>query len=326
MSNPLLRIGQGFCGTVWAADHHGDFNYDGVDVALKREDGAPGRCLKIEWEHLQLINSTSRQYHTLLSQISIPQSVSYLLVSDSAWPDVIPRLPAGYESCNAMLSERIQPIGQHGRRVLTKAFCPAKIASDMMDNPKNKACLARCYLGKRKQSDRECKFFSLRNFPLYLDYAEALDLPVEGYAVAMARALAFFHWACGIDGNDIEFVLGAARRDSDEDEVIESEKLGPYRLWVLDFDCCRALDFSSDERLVDRIVHSFWRNDPYYPRPGKERESDQRLWKLFSEEYVNSSIGVITRRFEGENERARLLRIARSIVPRLEEGRDITLR
>ena len=35
----LLRIGQGFCGTVWAAAT------DCEDKAYKREDGGPGKAL-----------------------------------------------------------------------------------------------------------------------------------------------------------------------------------------------------------------------------------------------------------------------------------------
>lgn len=326
MPNKFRRIGQGFCGTVWAPDGRGEFNHDGIDVALKREDGAPGRCLKKEWHHLQTIKAKSSEYTDLLAQISIPKPVQYWTPGEFAWSDVLPRLPHAYESCNAMLSERIYPISQHGRRVLTEMFCPLAIASRMMDDEKNKACVARCYLGRRKECGRAGRFFSLRNFPLYVDYAEFLDLPLKHYAVNMARALAFFHWACEIDGNDIEFVLGAPRAGSPHDEVVRSANLGAHRLWVLDFDCCQPLDFKDEDKLIQRIVQSFWRNDPYYPRPGKENESDQRLWELFAAEYVKSSDGIIERRFGNSGgEQARLTKAVRSVVSRLEEGKDITL-
>ena len=60
--------------------------------------------------------------------------------------------------------------------------------------------------------------FSLRNYPLHLDQMEELAIPfdhLESYARAMAETLAVMHWGAGMDGNDVEFVLGShpASRD-----------------------------------------------------------------------------------------------------------------
>lgn len=56
-------------------------------------------------------------------------------------------------------------------------------------------------------------------------------------------------------------------------------------MWLLDFDCCRTM--SMDEQGVDQSVSAFFRNDPYYPRPG------QQLWKVFRDRFLQSSSELI---------------------------------
>ena len=85
----------------------------------------------------------------------------------------------------------------------------------------------------------------------------------------MAQALALMHWVGEVDGNDVEFVLAPS------DNATMSNVLGDHSMWILDFDLCRNM--SMDEDGVKQASIAFWRNDPFYPRPGKDPE----LWNAF---------------------------------------------
>lgn len=55
---PLVKIGQGFCGTVWGEAAQRSVR----QLALKREDGGPGRSVLREYDiHLHLQTLLSRQ-------------------------------------------------------------------------------------------------------------------------------------------------------------------------------------------------------------------------------------------------------------------------
>jgi hypothetical protein len=154
------------------------------------------------------------------------------------------------------------------------------LPSQILNSPENEHCLVRIYLGRRRvvSSDKKrhiSRFFSLRNFPLHMDQMEELSLPCDVWAKAMGGALATIHWKLRVDGADIEFVLGAPRHAT-------ANSLDESALWVLDFDCCKPITADSDG--LTAIARAFWRNDPYYPRPGTLNEKDQELWSIFKEE------------------------------------------
>lgn len=122
----------------------------------------------------------------------------------------------------------------------------------------------------------------------------------------MAETLAVIHWVGEIDGNDIEFVLAPPSEDtSDKFHTegadgnldsgigiqVESEVLGKHSLWVLDFDLCREI--TMDSTGAKRAAVAFWRNDPFYPRPGKGLERDSDLWIAFRESYLRMSAACI---------------------------------
>jgi hypothetical protein len=113
-----------------------------------------------------------------------------------------------------------------------------------------------------------------------------LDISLQDrqqYARIMAKTLAIMHWIGNVDGNDIEFVLAPPNDHGRRSIDILSNILGEHSVWVLDFDCCR--DMSMDEAGVRRAVTSFWRNDPFYPRP----IVNPLLWAAFRVEYLLSS-------------------------------------
>ncbi|KAL2878469.1 hypothetical protein SGCOL_006179 [Colletotrichum sp. CLE4] len=136
---------------------------------------------------------------------------------------------------------------------------------------------------------------------------ETLDLDLAGYAVAMAEALAFLHWSAKVDANDVEFVLANPRASQSSPSTDPStSSLGPagflsndfgsHAMWILDFDCCRMMTLDSNG--IKQACRSFWRNDPYYPRPGSSNAKDQELWAIFRAHFLKASDRIL----EGEEE------------------------
>ena len=72
-------------------------------------------------------------------------------------------------------------------------------------------------------------------------------------------------------------------------------------MWVLDFDCCRRMEM--DEDGVKRAARAFVRNDPYFPRTGRENPDDGALWDVFEERFLERSAEIL----EGEGEEVRRL-------------------
>lgn len=318
-STQLERIGQGRCGTVWAARCS---NCDGhIHLALKREDGSTGRSISHEYKiHQKLLRASLQSPPSLFA---IPQSFGFLDSQDSStWPGILPRLPEDYTACNAIVSEKIIPVQASTRRLLLRKFRPDVDEEGAMNSSSNEHCLIRPYLGRRRYRSAETEVqprgkraFSLRNFPLHLDQMEQLGIDPSEYAIAMADALAFMHWVAEVDGNDVEFVLAQPRRQPDictspqkESEDTRSNNisiLGLHTMWMLDFDLCR--DLTLDESSIEQACNAFWGNDPWYPRPGRLATADQKLWDTFEGQFLESSAKALATRSDQIKELPMLL-------------------
>ncbi|KAL6793047.1 zinc finger domain-containing protein [Trichoderma sp. SZMC 28012] len=329
-STQLERIGQGHCGTVWAvrcSDCNGHQH-----MAMKREDGAPGRSITLEYQmHQKILKAflSSR-----LTSFAIPRSFGYLASQDSAtWSGILPRLPENYTGCNAIVSEKIIPVSTSIRRLLVQKLRPDVNVEDVINSQSNEHCLIRPYLGRRRyrrseadpvtgQPRQRLRAFSLRNFPLHLDQMEQLGIDAGHYAIGMADALAFLHWVAKVDGNDVEFVLAQPRSQSDtastqgqldERRSNNSSILGPHALWILDFDLCR--DLTLDEKGIEQACRAFWRNDPFYPRPGSSNTENQRLWTMFEERFMVSSAEAL--RYEPDQ----IKQLPKLLIERIKEAK-----
>ncbi|KIW62799.1 hypothetical protein PV04_10930 [Phialophora macrospora] len=279
------RIGQGFCGSVWAAE--------GGTMAMKREDGGPGRSLLNDYNMHKLILETA-----LLRKVSVcvPRWPDFVKNNDSWWDANLAGFPAGYTTCNILCAERIPPLPQEVRHRLIDRYCPPASVAIIKANDADRDCLVRPYLGRRKiqnEARRGKNFFSLRNYPLHLNQAEDLKLPILEYAYAMAEILATMHWSAKIDANDIEFVLGGVQTQT---EIARNNYthsiLGTHSLWVLDFDCCKAL--TMDDAGIEQAARAFLRNDPYFPRPSNSAQSsDGALWIEFQTRYLECSQSLL---------------------------------
>ena len=314
---PLQKIGQGFCGTVWASLCRSV--YDEPRVVIKREDGGPGRSILLEYLiHLHLlamVDAERRDGARARPGVNIPFCEGLLGKDSTDWPRILPRLPPSFEPCNALVNERIPPMPDRVCELLYRTYHPE---GSLAVAPTEQNCLVRPYIGRRRYNAQltaertrpgRLLVFSLRNYPLHIDQMEELGLPAAEYAVTMADALAFLHWTAKLDGNDVEFVLAPARpattatssrRREDVDEF-QSESFGVHTMWLLDFDCCGRM--TMDEDGVKRAARSFLRNDPFYPKPGGTNDADVRLWRTFRERFMETSEWIL----QGKGEQLRRL-------------------
>ncbi|KAJ4523358.1 hypothetical protein HRR83_000006 [Exophiala dermatitidis] len=284
------RIGQGFCGSVWAAE-------EGT-MAMKREDGGPGRSLLNDYKmHELVLDAVSEKKLS----VCVPRWPKFVKNDDRCWWNTnLSSFPADYTTCNVLCSERIPPLPQEVRHRLIDRYCPPASVSTIKANDADRDCLVRPYLGRRKiqnEARRGRNFFSLRNYPLHLNQAEDLGLPILEYARAMADTLAMMHWMARIDANDVEFVLGGVRTKSDSELASDHSEyihdfLGTHSMWVLDFDCCRPM--TMDDAGIDQAARAFLRNDPFFPRPTTGTEfPDSTLWTEFRNRYLESSKNIV---------------------------------
>ncbi|KAK4183639.1 zinc finger protein-domain-containing protein [Podospora australis] len=195
-------------------------------------------------------------------------------------------------------------------------------------SPLNNDCLARVYLGRRRQNPHAAPptpNFSLRNFNFCLDQMLELGLPVREYAREIASCLAILHWHARMDGYDIEFVLGSDAEPSyitthvteslgiDVEDLEElpkhtdsevSLRLGlqrrAVRLWVVDFNLCNrfpmknAFILEHEKEFISQLVLAFFENDPYYPLPLMELDVDRELWSIFRQEYEKMAAEILS--------------------------------
>jgi hypothetical protein len=254
----------------------------------------------------------------------VPQLFSYIPKDNYEWwQENTSFFPTVHESvplpAMALVSQRILPIPKVARQALIDKYCPAPSRALAALNDKNRDCLARVYLGRRRLLDILSANFRLRNFNLHLDQIVELNLPVKYFASAMGEALAVIHWSAHVDGYDIEFVLGsegdttyshgvsvsirpeltpqqlaAMKPHTDIESLITVNFKGrTTRLWILDFNLCHIWDemaaLNNPEGLVSHPVMAFFENDPYYPLPLMEHSLDQELWEIFRAKYLEKA-------------------------------------
>ncbi|KAL6709599.1 hypothetical protein ACN47E_001534 [Coniothyrium glycines] len=311
-------IGRGFCGSVCSLED----SQNTALTAVKREDGGPGRSVTNDYEmHLRSLQSLSQYQHQISTPLSIPQCYQLVESTDAWWRTCLSQFPTGYSACRALISERIPKVPRQYSDGLVDLFCPDNkpLADFVKSNPDDDSCLLRPYLGRRRRlqqggaTSSRFQRFSLRNLPLHVDQMERLGLDIERYATTMADALALMHWAAELDANDIEFVLAPPRRTTDAgvQPTFESTHLGTHSLWILDFDCCAAL--ALDAAGVEQACAAFFRNDPFYPRPGTGRAADEALWDVFKQRFVATSTSILKQKGVGD------VAIAEKLVQRIEE-------
>lgn len=292
-------IGQGQCGIV--------YSLRGTATVIKLPNSGKLDSLYNDFQMHCLVKNAFDSLPDNLriaNNVNVPEVERWVTPeSDQFWsghatrfPDDEVRLQFGY----GLVSERIFPLPFPVRSAIVDALCPKEIRvkkSGFLAQADNKDCLVRIYLGRKsKDTPMTANNVRLRNFPLHVDQMEYLRLDTTIFAKALAQTLAILHWKAGVDGNDVEFVLGgtpeirapplsditAAGKETTADHFITDFKQKTVSVWLLDFNQCKKFD-ESDSGLK-QIVDAFWWNDPYYPRP-----TDKRLWGVFVKQYLETS-------------------------------------
>ncbi|KAK0656459.1 hypothetical protein B0T16DRAFT_441396 [Cercophora newfieldiana] len=221
------------------------------------------------------------------TDVRVPRLMRYYIKEEAkaaAWKE---RPPKDDDSPTAVLEmERIYTLVGLAIQSLAMEFHGPENVVKIMANDSNKHCLVRPYLGRTRPSagpflpDRA----PMRNFRLYLDDMKKMGIDVEHIAREMGRAFAVMQWGAGVDGDDVEFVLGATMHKIEDGS---QELVCTTRLWLLDFGQCQSVDFSD---LPDEVYQAFkgvmvtGTNQDFIPSV-----KNKPLWNLFCGAYEHAA-------------------------------------
>ncbi|KAK5661118.1 hypothetical protein OQA88_11008 [Cercophora sp. LCS_1] len=288
--NPILtQIGQGLQGAI--------FSHPSQFWALKKPHVHPRAPVNLSEEyriHTLVTTAFDAYINQLGCCVNIPGAFDFINANEPLGAT----FPAGYEGQTPMYRmERILPLPGSVRDALIDEF--RDVIDLRGDEEKNKNCLVRVYLGKQgrvanwkfKEQDAP-----LRNFEMPLGNLVDLGVDVQSLAREMGRAFAIMHWGAGVDGDDVEFVLGTVFMDDNE---VEQKQKRRTELWLLDFGQCGEVDFEEDKEVVyQRFKGVMVTGDhqlfiPHYAR-------SPEVYAAFKEGYVQAgSVCVEARGFEG---------------------------
>jgi hypothetical protein len=302
-------LGAGTCGRVYEVPGTTD---------IFKVANYPGQETDQMWNDYRMHVKISEVFEKLgrdKLEVRVPRHRYFVGEKDSVWwSENQDRFPSQFLKApsNLLCAERILPLAKPIRESLIDLYAPRNaIPQSFKTDPSNKDCLVRIYLGKRRERPNN-NFFQLRNFNLHVDQMEQLQLDANQFAFAIAEALAIMHWACHLDGNDVEFVLGSSPKviaqphmimpkpltakdissmsanTSTWDSHLNDFKRRTTYIWMLDFNRCK--NFANDTNdILQQLLHSFFRNDPYFPRPHPALSKDEFLWITFRKSYETAS-------------------------------------
>jgi hypothetical protein len=201
------------------------------------------------------------QYDNLIqSKVHVPRVHGIMKDDDDQfWEQYLHKFPATHcQRATLVQMERILPLPKIvGKALITQFYADqwseidSQPPQDMLEDVRNKHCLVRIYLGKQNRVIFKENFL-LRNFPLYLEPIERLGLDVAAVTFSMGKAFALMHWGAGVNGDDVEFVLGTSLvshpgNKGDDDSELQHRAVG---LYLLDFGQCDLVDLAQDPRDV----------------------------------------------------------------------------
>ncbi|KAJ5592648.1 hypothetical protein N7537_009552 [Penicillium hordei] len=303
----LVVIGRGTCGTV--------FEIPGTESAYKK-----GRDKDSLWNDVNLTNTACRavtETQTCLQEIfpnisipRVPIVTGWISENDlpNWWRENLTRFPDDTEVGYLFQVQRILPLPKPSREALIHLYFPKKMHHSAYEDPGNKACLVRPYLGQRRgEWEFSRPALSLQNFSLYLDQMEELQLEAVQFSEEMAIGLAIIHWKAHLDGMDMEFVLGSATTNGELPTVVENFKtVNPFdisagdfqkrqvHLWMLDFDKADQLNLKESwKSRCGKMVTAVTANDPYFPNPAAMGTLEHKLWDTFERAYLLAASNIL---------------------------------
>jgi hypothetical protein len=213
--------------------------------------------LRCEFTIHRDVSAAFDQYkHATRNQVHVPKPHEFVPKTHhhTFWDEVFPKMPLAYRTRGDVVKmDRILPLPKVVRKALITHLCvrdqnlDATDIETLLNEPKNKHCLARVYLGKATGPMSLDNSAPLRNFPLYLGFMEELGIDTVALANEMGKAYAILHWGAGVNGDDVEFVLGTSTIEAPR-TVVESPDFQhrAVSLYLLDFGQCEAVDLTQD--------------------------------------------------------------------------------
>lgn len=274
------EIGEGLHGQI--------FELTGTDNVIKV---AKDSTVRKEFELHKSIYVAFERYGNLSGGVQICKPRDFFALNSAKgqqfWNEQSRRFTA-QRHCgpsDVLVSERVLPLPKVVRHALIDCFLSDEnqdLAAALKNERTQRHALARVYLGqntgKLNTDNNSNAPINLRNFPLYLHDMRTLGLDVVGIARAMGHAMAVMHWGAGIDGEDIEIVLGTKAMSTSSQPDFQNRKM---RLFIIDFGQCSTVERSENG------VHPMWgaivANSPFCPKP-----EETEIWREFRTGYVIS--------------------------------------
>ncbi|KAK1997921.1 hypothetical protein LX36DRAFT_719864 [Colletotrichum falcatum] len=309
LEHQLEQVGEGFCATIY------DFASTGSVIKQAKGWNKHPELWTDYSAHKRIYSAGSSKS----LQVFIPQPAYFIAPEHvHTWYNrlrtvvELPEDPVLLTKSTALLiSERIPALPRRIREALIDIFCPEDQKSVAYMSQKNRNCLLRMYLGRRRRNTRVEGDFGLRNFEFTLNKMEMLGVDPMQFVAPIAEALAVMHWTVNCDAFDVEFVLGSSpkmqTRYAPSADGLPSgmrttwnQELGDennpqcldqaVKVWLLDFNQVGIITL--DEDGVEKAVRGFWDNDPYYPRPNMQG-NEARLWEAFKDAYMTTSFELL---------------------------------
>lgn len=301
----INEIGTGLQGSV--------FEIVGKPYVFKKE--SPGNEFRSSnlWReyktHCDISTAFERYKSATSNLVHVPQPHHFLSRlpgqshSDAFWNEVFANIPQTYRTRGDVVTmERILPLPKVVRKALITYFCGRERGKDfsitdtefLFNNPSNKHCLARAYLGMANGSINPNIPVPLRNFPLNLGFMEELGIDTFTLAQEMGKAYATLHWGAGTNGDDVEFVLGTSTLEQSKISTAEVQHRA-VGLYLLDFGQCEAVDLTQER---DDIYQAFkgamvtGDNQLFIPHAS----TNPALLEIFKKGYVDAGNIIISDR------------------------------
>ncbi|CAI6097593.1 unnamed protein product [Clonostachys chloroleuca] len=192
----LVQIGRGSFGAV--------FEIPGTGCCLKKTLTSPNKL----WEEFIMGQRMRQKVNGTASDAAVLASRWFKNIGH-----IFPVKNGGQKPGPIICLERIMPLPKLIRDNLIKLYFKPENRRKALADKANNNCLCRPYLGRRSSEiapeKRENELQTLRNFPLYLDQLEELEMEPLTIAQDMAMGLAAGHWAATVNMLGVEYVLGS---------------------------------------------------------------------------------------------------------------------
>ncbi|CAG8248708.1 hypothetical protein PENNAL_c0009G00389 [Penicillium nalgiovense] len=247
----LNQIGVGLQGAV--------FEQVGKPLALKKETPGNEKLPSNHYHEYKIhcnVSAAFEHYQSINREVRVPRPFEFISrkQNDAFWDGILPKTPQDYRMRgDLVMMERILPLPKVLRRALISLFCVPEYhdrteIETILNQPANKHCLARVYLGKANGNiDHD---LPLRNIPLYLAPMERIGIETLHLAYPMGKAYATLHWGAAINGDDVEFVLGTSATAAQGTDHAPDLQYRAVQLYLLDFGQCEAVDLAQDPDVV----------------------------------------------------------------------------